>query len=149
VIEKRSGFVAGRAPVYILDSYALLAYLGGEGGEGRVREILHDASLGEGRALMSLINLGEVAYITERERGLAKAQEALAIIEQLPLEILPADREAVFMAAHIKAQFPVAYADAFAIAAARTSGGLILTGDPEFEAVQGIARIEWIGERSG
>jgi predicted nucleic acid-binding protein len=138
--------VGDRAPVFILDSYALLAYLGGEGGEGRVREILHDASAGDSRALMSLINLGEVAYITERERGLAKAQEALALIEQLPMEILPADREAMFMAAHIKAQFPVACADAFAIAAAQASGGLILTGDPEFEAVKDIARIEWIGE---
>jgi ribonuclease VapC len=133
------------ATVLILDSYALLAYLGGEVGEGRVKEILYDASLGKIRALMSLINLGEVAYITERERGLAKAQEVLAIVEQLPIEILPVDRQTVLAAAHIKAQHPVAYADAFAIVAAQEHEGVLITGDPEFESVKDIVQIEWIG----
>ncbi len=134
--------------VYILDSYAMLAYLGGEAGEGRVKEILHNTSLGKSRALMSLINLGEVVCITERERGLAKAQEVLAIVEQMPIEILPVGYETVLAAAHIKAQYPVAYADAFAITAAQSHEGVVLTGDPEFNAVKDIVRIEWIGERS-
>jgi ribonuclease VapC len=132
--------------VHILDSYALLAYLGGEVGEGRVKGILHKASLGEARVLMSLINLGEVIYVTERERGLAKAQETLAIIEQLPIEILPVDRQTVLAAAHIKAGYPVAYADAFAILAAQKHDAVLLTGDPEFEAVKGIVRIKWLGD---
>ncbi len=134
--------------LYMLDSYALLAYFGGETGGERIREILHEASMGEDRVLLSLINLGEVAYITERERGLAKAQEVLAIIEQLPIEILPVDHQTVLAAAHIKAHYPVAYADAFAIIAAQEYEGVVLTGDPEFNAVKGIIRIEWIGERS-
>ena len=133
------------ATVFILDSYALLAYLGGELGEGRVKEILHDTSLGEDRALMSLINLGEVVYITERERGLAKAQEVLAMVEQLPIEILPVDRQTVLAAAHIKARYPIAYADAFVITAAQSHDGTVLTGDPEFNAVKDIVRVEWIG----
>ena len=130
--------------VIILDSFALLAYLGGEVGEQRVKEILHDASNGEIRALMSLINLGEVVYITERERGLAKAQEVLALVEQLPIEILPVDHQTALAAAHIKAQYPVAYADAFAIAAAQENEGSLITGDPEFEIVKDIVQIEWI-----
>ncbi len=133
------------AMVYILDSFALLAYLGGEVGEGRVKEILHDASRGESRSFLSLINLGEVVYITERERGLAKAQEVLAIIEQLPIEILSIDRQVVLEAAHVKANYPVAYADAFAITAAQANDGVLVTGDPEFEAVKDFVRIEWIG----
>jgi predicted nucleic acid-binding protein len=140
--------VSDSATVFILDSYALLTYFGGEVGEGRVKEILHDASLGENWALMSLINLGEVVYISERERGLVKAQEVLAIIEQLPIEILPVDRDVVLAAAHIKAQYPVAYADAFVIAAAQAHDGVVLTGDPEFDTVKDILRIEWIGEQS-
>jgi predicted nucleic acid-binding protein len=140
--------VSDRGNVYVLDSYALLAFLGGEAGEERVKKVLHEVSRGSDRPVMSLINLGEVAYITERERGLAKAQEVLAIIEQLPLEILPVDRQTVLTAAHIKALYPLAYADAFTIAAAQSHEGVILTGDPEFESVEGIVRIEWIGERS-
>ena len=134
--------------LYVLDSFALLAYLGGEAGEGRVNEILHETSRGDNRTLMSLINLGEVVYITERERGLAKAQEALAIIEQLPIEVLSVDRQVVLGAAHVKANYPVAYADAFAITAAQANDRVLVTGDPEFEAVKDFVRIEWIGERS-
>ena len=140
--------MSDRGSVYILDSFAMLAYLGGETGEGRVKEILNNAYLGTIRALMSLINLGEVAYITERERGLAKAQEVLAVIEQLPIEILPVDRQTVLGAAHIKARYSVAYADAFTIIAAQAHDGLVLTGDPEFKTVKDIVMIEWIGERS-
>ena len=132
------------ASVIILDSYAILAYLGGEAGEGRVKEILYDASLGKSHVSLSLINLGEVAYITERERGLAKAQEVLAIIEQLPIEILPVDRQTVLAAAHIKARYPVAYADAFVVVAAKVHDGVVLTGDPEFELVEDTIQIEWI-----
>lgn len=134
--------------LYVLDSFALLAYLGGEVGEERVKEILQEASLGNDRVLMSLINLGEVVYITERERGLAKTKEVLAIVEQLPIEILPVDRQTVLEAAHIKAHYPIAYADAFAVTAAQTNNGMLVTGDPEFKAVKDVIRIEWIDERS-
>ncbi|MDF1500773.1 MAG: type II toxin-antitoxin system VapC family toxin [Anaerolineales bacterium] len=134
-----------RLTVFVLDSFALLAYLGGESGQMRVKEILHDASHGENRAVMSLINLGEVVYITERERGLAKAQEVLAMIEQLPFEILPVVRQTVLAAAHIKAVYPVAYADAFAIATAQEHEGTLVTGDPEINSVKDIVEIEWIG----
>jgi predicted nucleic acid-binding protein len=140
--------VSDSPSVYILDSYALLAYLGGELGEGCVKEILNASSLGKSHVLLSLINLGEVAYITECERGLAKAQEVLAISEQLPIEILPVDRQTVLAAAHIKTKYRVAYADAFVIAAAQAHDGVVLTGDPDFNAAKDIVRIEWIDERS-
>ena len=140
--------MSDRTMVYVMDSFALLVYLSGESGEGRVKEVIHETSLGSNRTLMSLINLGEVAYITERERGLAKAQEVLAVIEQLPIEILPVDRQTILAAAHIRVGYPVAYADTFAIIAAKSHDGVVLTGDPEFETVKDIVRIEWIGERS-
>ena len=131
--------------VFVLDSYAVLAFLGGEDGAARVREVLESAGQDEGRVYFSLINLGEVLYITERERGLVQAQRALSAVEQLPLEILPATRERVLAAAHLKAQFPLAYADAFAVAAAQELDGVILTGDPEFRAVEEVVSVEWLG----
>lgn len=129
---------------YVLDSYAILAYLGGEEGSRRVSEILSSVASRSTEAYLSIINLGEVLYITERERGLARAQETLAMIEQMPVVVLPATREVVFAAAHIKAQYPVAYADAFAVAAARSRNATVLTGDPEFEAVGEAVAIDWI-----
>lgn len=134
--------MAASGPVYVLDSYAMLVYLVGEPGTERVKAVLNEAAQGQNQVAMSIINLGEVLYITERERNLAQAQHALAMIDQLPIEIASASREAVLSAAHVKAQFPVAYADAFAIALAEERGGTILTGDPEFEAVEKLVNLE-------
>jgi len=130
--------------VVVLDSFALLTYLGGEEGMERVRDILVEASMEHCRIVHSVINLGEVLYITEREVGLPQAQAVLASVEQLPIEILPATKESVLAAAHIKANYPVAYTDAFAVVAAIESGGTILTGDREFEQVEGLVKVEWL-----
>lgn len=72
----------------ILDSYALLAYLGNEIGGDRVREILDQAQRADHRVYLSLINLGEIAYIVERHRGTNAARETIALIRQLPIEIV-------------------------------------------------------------
>ena len=129
-------------PVFVLDSFAVLSYLGGESGMVRVQEVFDEALHGHCRVALSIINLGEVLYITEREVGLVQAQAVLAALEQLPIEILPATRESVLAAAHIKANYRVAYADAFAITAAQELGGRVLTSDPEFESVETIVPVE-------
>jgi predicted nucleic acid-binding protein len=139
--------VSAKQPVYVLDSFAVLAYLDSEIGGERVQMMLQEASRGKAQVMLSIINLGEVLYITEREVGLVPAQAALAAIEQLPIEILPVTKEAVLAAAHVKANYPVAYADAFAIVAARESSGAIITGDPEFQAIQELVAVEWLVQK--
>lgn len=132
--------------VYILDSFAVLAYLAGESGMRRVRDVLEAAIRSDNRAYLSLLNLGEVLYIIEREQGLAQAQAALAAIEQLPIEILEVTKERVLAAAHLMANHRLAYADAFAVAAAQELEGKVLTGDPEFESVEALVPVEWLEE---
>ncbi len=130
--------------VYVLDSFALLAYLNAESGAARVEALLQQARHRRVRTCTSVINLGEVLYITERERGLPLAQRALAAVEQLPIDILEATRERVLAAAHVKAHYRVSYADAVAVAAAQELGGRVLTGDPELAAVEHLVRVEWL-----
>ena len=65
--------------------------------------MLKGAESGEHSLYISLINLGEVLYITEREQGLVLAQQVLAALDQLPLEFVPLSRTTVLAAAHIKA----------------------------------------------
>jgi predicted nucleic acid-binding protein len=132
-------------PVYLLDSFALLAYLNDEAGSSRVQEILALAEGRKCRVVMCLVNLGEVLYITERERGLAMAQIVLALAESLPLELLDTSRDLVLDAAHIKAQHPLSYADAFAVAAAVRENAVVVTGDPEFKSVDELIKLEWLG----
>lgn len=141
--------MAGSPAAYVLDSFALLAYLEGEPGMPRVRAVLEGAEAQRHAAYLSLINLGEALYITERERGLVAARRALGAVDQLPLEIVPVSRATVLEAAHIKARFRIAYADAFAVVAARDRGGVVMTGDPEFRplADAGLVAVEWLPRR--
>ena len=129
---------------YVLDSFALLAHLGDEAGAARVRAVLRAARLDRAEVFLSAINLGELVYITERERGLVQAQMALNAVEQLPVQILEATRERVLAAAHLKANHAISYADAFVVAAAQEMGATILTGDPEFRTVEGLVSVEWL-----
>jgi ribonuclease VapC len=131
-------------PAYVLDSFALLSYLQGEAGRERVQSLLQEANRDRCHIFMCVINVGEVLYIVEREKGLAKAHEILAAIQQLPIEILPAETQTVLDAAHIKANHALSYADAFAVICAQTVKGTVLTGDREFESVQQIIHVEWL-----
>ena len=131
---------------YLLDSFALLAYLNDEPGGERVQEILVLGKSHKCRLVMSLINLGEVLYITERTRGLPTAQTVQALIESLPLELLEASRDLILDAAHIKASHPLSYADTFAVASAIRENAIILTGDPEYKTIEDLVQVEWLGK---
>ena len=135
-------------PHYILDAFAVTAYLEDEHGAARVEKIIADAQARKCKLYLSIINLGEVLYNTERKYGFTKAQETLGLIKELPIEILPADNATVLAAAHVKANYPLSYADAFVVVAAQKIDGVIMTGDPEFEEVTELARIEWLKKRS-
>lgn len=132
---------------YVLDAFAILAYLRGEPGAERVRQLLLSAQTGEIRLFLCLVNYGEVLSISERQGGRPAAEEAIRIIDHLPLEIVPADRDLTFAAAHLKANHPLSYADAFAAALARQQDATLVTGDPEFQRVEGLIRVEWLTGR--
>lgn len=129
---------------YVLDSFALLAYLQDEPVASRIEKLLDNADKEKCRLFLSIINLGELLYITERRGGVAKAQDALALIRQLPTEVVPADEQIVFAAAHIKANHTLSYADAFVVAIAMQENASILTGDPEFQSVESLVTVEWL-----
>jgi ribonuclease VapC len=130
--------------IFILDSYALLAYLGDEPGRAQIERVLEEAKDGRCKLLLCMINFGEVLYMTERHRGLVKAQKVQALIESLPIDLVDASRNLVLDAAHIKANHALSYADAFVVTLAQRERGVVLTGDPEFQAVEELINIEWL-----
>jgi len=136
----------GEGIAYAMDSYALLAYLEGGPGSSRVKQLLAAAAEDKCRLYMGIVNLGEVLYIVERERGLSKAQETLARVDQMPIEIVNADRTLTLLASHLKAQCPVAYADCFAAALSEIKNAPLITGDPEFHKIKTVSalEIEWL-----
>lgn len=69
--------------VAVVDFWALLAFLRGEGQAGRsMRRYLRRARGGNLRLLLNLINLGEVYYRIAQIGGQEKAGEALELIER-------------------------------------------------------------------
>ncbi len=128
----------------VLDSFALLAFLGRERGFERVRALLRDAQASDRPLLMNEINIGEVYYLTARERSLERAEGFLQDLETLPIQPLSNTFPQVLEAARVKAQFPVSYADAFAIATAVREGATLVSGDPELRAVSHRVDILWI-----
>jgi predicted nucleic acid-binding protein len=82
------------------------------------------------RPVMSLINLGEVSYIVERRAGVDRARQIVrGLRRRLTLDV-PTEA-LVLEAAHMKAEYVIAMAQAFAIATAIAHGAALLTGDPE------------------
>jgi predicted nucleic acid-binding protein len=73
----------------------------------------------------------------------------LARIDELPIEVVDADRTLTLAAAHLKADCPIAYADCFAAALAQVRNASLLTGDSEFRKVkpEHNLRIEWLADR--
>lgn len=78
---------------YVLDSFAVLALLENEKGADQISKLLRLGDRKQAHLWLSVINMGEVLYIIERERGIE--------------------------AAHVKARYAVSYADAFAAALAQ------------------------------
>ncbi len=108
-----------------LDSWAILRWLeGDEPAAARVEAAMPS------RPVMSWINLGEVAYIVERRAGVDRARRVVPELRSRLTLDLPSEARVV-EAAHLKAGYAMAYADAFAVATAIAHGATLLTGDPE------------------
>ena len=137
----------GRSSDLVLDSHAILAYLQDEPAAGQVEDLLHRADSGHVTLWLSIINYGEVLYMTERRRGNEAARETACLLDHLPVSLAGVDRAATLSAAHIKATHRLPYADAFAVALAQEKKASVLTGDPEFKAVEPLVHIEWLPQR--
>lgn len=108
-----------------LDSWAVLAWLtGDEPAASRIDEVL-----GRG-PVMSWINVAEVYYTVARRVGRDRAEDVIDDL-RLRLRLDEATPTRVLEAARVKAEFPMALADAFAVATAQAHGAVLWTGDPE------------------
>lgn len=93
---------------------------------------------------MSEINIGEVCYTVLRARLTNNLDDFLSLFLSLPIRPVPVDFELVKEASKIKAQYPLSYADAFAVATGLRMDAAIITGDPEFKSVKKLINVEWL-----
>ena len=131
----------GSARRYALDANALTGFFEGRTGVAEKVERLLAQALQQGvPLLMSAVNWGEVFSVAYRRHGEAKAREAEARLQELPIAVITIDRERASRAGALKQKHSLGYADAFAAELAIERGAWLVTADPEFSKVgKGLA----------
>ena len=128
----------------VLDSWAALAYLGGEASGQEVADLITGAHENRTPMYMSIVNAGEVWYILAREISEAQADGAITDLTGLGIEMIDADWRLTRMAGTFKARHRMSYADCFAAALAKDRKSDLVTGDKEFRQVEGEVSIRWL-----
>lgn len=129
----------------VLDSWSLLEWIvGRQPACDIVGAWLADAEEGNARLLMSAINAGEIYYSLRKNHSMELADYWREAAPTLPITVeVPGSLE-VWAAAELKARYPIAYPDAFAVALAMKHSCPLMTGDPELRVVDKVD-FDWIG----
>jgi len=93
---------------------------------------------------MSVVNWGEVYYSIWRAHGEKAATVKIQQIAQLPIQVSGVDMELAKLAASLKAQHNLPYADCFAAALAQAQKAILVTSDKDFERVKTGLKIHWV-----
>jgi ribonuclease VapC len=130
----------------VLDSWALIAFLEDEPAAEAVEKLLAQAAAEKHRLLLSVVNWGEIYYNTMREVSQEAAEQQARAIATLPIDIVGVgyDLALARQAAIYKASFRMSYADCLAAALAKLKNAELLTGDPEFKALEKEIKINWL-----
>ena len=130
--------------VFVLDSFALIAYLEEEPGAAVVRNLIKKAADKKCTLKLSAINWGEVYYNVARNRGREAADQWLILMEQLLIEVIDVDRSLIMGAALLKSKYALSYADCFAAALAQRENCPVLTGDKEFKQLSSVVKVQFL-----
>lgn len=136
--------MARKPKALVLDSWAVLAYLGGETSGQEVADLIADTHENDIPICMSVINTGEVWYILAREISEAQADQALSDLRGLGIEVVDVDWPLTRIAGSFKARYRMSYADCFAAALAKLRKCDVVTGDKELKQVEAEVGVRWV-----
>jgi ribonuclease VapC len=133
-----------KSKAIVLDSWSIIAYLEDEPSGQKVEELLVNAHEHGVPLLTTVVNAGEVWYITARKTSEEVADEAIEDLRRLGIDFVDADWALTKTAATFKSKGKMSYADCFAAALAKNKQASLVTGDPEFKQVSKDINIHWI-----
>lgn len=136
--------MAKKAKAYVLDTWAVIAYLEDEPSGEQVEDLIATAHEEQIPIYMSVINVGEVWYTFAREISEEDANASVKTLRDLRIQFENADWELTQEAARFKSQNKMSYADAFAAALAKIKKADLVTGDNEFKPLDGEIKISWV-----
>ena len=130
---------------YVLDSWAVMAFLEDEPAGEAVANIIADAHDHGIPLMMTTVNAGEVWYILAREISESAADQSIKDMQELGIQFHDADWTLANQAARFKASKKMSFADCFAAAlAVQHKGSMLVTGDKEFKEVENSVKIHWL-----
>ena len=129
---------------YVLDASALMTFFEDRPGADKVEELLAKAAELKQPLWMAVVNWGEVYYSVWRARGEKAASMKLREIAQLPIQVVDVDTELTKLAASLKAQHNLSYANCFAAALAVARKAILLTSDKDSERVGSAVKAIWL-----
>jgi len=128
----------------VLDSHALLAYFRNEPGGEFVESLLLKAATADRPLHMTEVNYAEVKYTLIRKDGRVAWEDSERVLSGLPIEFHPATRALADVAADFKSRYKLSLANAFAAALAKECKAELVTGDPEFKALEKEVKLIWL-----
>lgn len=132
--------------IRVLDSWALIAFYKGEPAGDAVEKLIESAADSGKPLLLSAVNWAEVYFTMERAGGRTVAEQTAAEIATLPIDVVGTgdDLKLARLAAQFKAGHKLSLADAFAAALAKEKKAELVTGDPEFKALEKEIKVNWL-----
>jgi len=131
-------------PAKVLDSFALIAYFRDELGGEVVENLLVTAGKKDAPLHMTDVNYAEVKYSIVKKDGAEAWDEAAKILQGLPIDFHSTSRALADVAVDFKARHKMSLADAFAAALAKEKKAELVTGDPEFKALEKEIKVTWL-----
>ena len=136
--------MARKAKAYVLDTWAVIAYLEDEPSAPQIADLIASAHEEQIPVYMTVVNAGEVWYIIAREISEEDANGSIKELRDLRVQLVDVDWELTQEAARFKSQYKLSYADCYAAALAKSKKGELLTGDKEFRILENEIKIEWV-----
>ena len=136
--------MAKKAKAYVLDAWAVIAYLEDEPSAPQIADLIASAHEEEIPVYMTVVNVGEVWYTIAREISEEDANSSVKELRDLRIQFEDVDWALTQEAARFKSQHKMSYADCYAAALAKTKKGDLVTGDKEFRSLEDQIKIQWV-----
>jgi ribonuclease VapC len=136
--------MAKKTKAYVLDTWAVIAYLEDEPSAVQIGELIATAHDEQIPVYMSVVNVGEVWYTIAREISEAEADTSIKELRDLRIQFQDVDWELTHEAARFKSLHRMSYADCYAAALAKLRMADLVTGDGEFRSVEDQVSIQWV-----
>lgn len=129
----------------MLDASAMLVLLDNRPSARRIKQLIGETDRFNTTLLASVVNLGEVFYLSWLRHGEQPARDTLDDLSQLPIQVLPVDAPQALKAAELRALHHIPYVDCLAAALSSIHQATLVTSDTDFEKLGRHFPILWVG----